>query len=63
MRRDLDVFSLVAGLFFLGVAAIWGFGGSVVDEDMRWQVPLLLVAIGVVGLVTALPRRRSRSED
>lgn len=63
MRKDLDVFSLVAGLFFLGVAAIWGFGGSAVDDDMQWQAPLLLVAIGVIGLLTAIPRRRSRSDD
>ncbi|MCA1692352.1 MAG: hypothetical protein ABR540_04460 [Acidimicrobiales bacterium] len=54
-RHDLDPLSLVAGVAFCGFALVAlldqgpGWGG-------RWLVPLLLVAVGVVGLLATRSR-------
>lgn len=54
-RHDVDALSLVAGVAFCGFALI-----SLLDQGPggggRWLVPLLLVAIGVVGLVATRSR-------
>ena len=64
VRNRIDVISLVAGLFFLGVAALWGFGGAVVSLTRGWPLPVLLVAVGAIGLVSAvLSSARRRGED
>jgi len=63
-RHDLDVFSLVAGLVFVVVAA-----GHLIDEangpdfDGRWVVPVVMVAIGVVGLASLVRGRDDRPTD
>ena len=51
-RHELDLFSLVAGVLFLVVAA-----AHVVDElyadldlDGRWVAPVVLVGLGAAGL-------------
>jgi hypothetical protein len=61
-RHDVDVLSLVFGLFFVGAAAIWGLAGDTVRAARGWPLPALLITVGVVGLLTALGSRRSRSE-
>jgi hypothetical protein len=61
-RHELDVLSLVLGLFFLGGALIWGLSDSSDDPAGSWPLPTLLIAVGVIGLVTSLVRRRGRSE-
>lgn len=61
-RHELDVFSLVAGLVFLAVAA-----GHLADEaggfdfDGRWVVPVAMVAIGIAGLASLAGKDRARS--
>jgi hypothetical protein len=59
-RHELDLFSLIAGLMFLVLAA-----GFVVDEavtdvnvDGRWVIPVLLVGIGVASLAGLVRGRR-----
>lgn len=58
-RHALDGVSLVAGLVFLLIAVL---GLTGIDwrlhVDVRWVLPVVLVAIGVVGLTVALGRRR-----
>lgn len=63
-RRGTDVVSLVAGLFFLGVAGIWGFSGHSFSFSGNWALPALLVGVGVIGLLTILVgSARRRHED
>jgi len=61
-RHSLDIVSLVFGLFFLGAAVVWGFGGGDVVRR-TWGIPTLLIAVGVIGLLAALPRLLSRDDD
>lgn len=65
-RHDTDVTSLVFGLLFLGIAAVW----LLVQQDVvSWPgasriFPVVLVAAGVIGLVSSLTRsRRSRRDE
>lgn len=53
-----DVVSLVAGLFFLAVAAIWGFSKRSMLSDGGWLLPILLLGVGVIGLVAAIVASR-----
>jgi uncharacterized membrane protein YbhN (UPF0104 family) len=57
-RHEVDVLSLVFGLFFLGAAAIWGISGDAVRALRGWPLPALLIAVGLVGLVTAVTTHR-----
>jgi len=55
-RHETDVTSLVFGLIFLGLAAMWPL---VHYDAIGWPglgvlAPLLLVAVGLVGLVTSI---------
>ena len=62
-RHELDVLSLVLGLFFVGSALIWGLSddpGNLVDS---WPLPTLLIVVGVVGLAASLIRRRGDLDD
>ena len=62
-RHEVDVLSLVAGLFFVGAALIWGLmddPGNVVES---WPLPTLLIVVGVVGLGASLVRRRGDQDD
>lgn len=63
-RHDTDVVSLVFGLLFLGVSAMW----PLVHFDvlglpgLEVAVPVMLVSIGLAGLLASLGRlRRDRS--
>jgi len=62
-RHDVDVLSLVFGLFFLGVAAIWGISTHAVHAVRGWPLPALLIAVGVAGLLTAVTARRLRADS
>lgn len=57
-RSRIDVISLVAGLFFLGVAAVWGFSGRTLTTDGNWMLPLLLLGVGLIGLIAAIVASR-----
>lgn len=59
-RHDVDVFSLVVGLFFLGVALIWGLADDPGSALEGWPLPTLLIAVGVAGLVTSVGGWRGR---
>jgi hypothetical protein len=57
-RHELDVFSLVAGLVFVAVAAGHLLDVAVgLDFDGRWIAPVVLVALGAAGLGGALRGR------
>ena len=62
-RHDLDVLSLVLGLFFIGSALIWGLSDNPGDVAESWPLPTLLIVVGIVGLVASLLRRRSEPDD
>jgi hypothetical protein len=62
-RHDLDVLSLVLGLFFIGSALIWGLSDNPGDVAESWPLPTLLIVVGIVGLVASLLRRRSDPDD
>lgn len=57
-HRGFDVISLVAGLFFLGAAAVWGFSRRSLVTDGSWLLPLLLLGVGVIGLIAAIVASR-----
>jgi uncharacterized membrane protein YbhN (UPF0104 family) len=60
-RHDVDILSLVFGLFFLGAAAIWGLSHDAIRAAGGWPLPTLLITVGVVGLMTALVGRGPRA--
>lgn len=60
-RHELDVVSLVFGLFFVGVAAIWGLTSDPGHAIRGWPLPVLLIAVGLVGLLSSLVGRRGRA--
>jgi hypothetical protein len=51
-RHDLDALSLMAGIFFVGVALL-GLVGAGTGEAAGWLWPALLIVVGVAGLVAA----------
>lgn len=59
-RHDLDPLALMAGLIFTawGVAAL--AGGF--DLPTGWSGPILLIAVGIVGLITSRPRQQLGSD-
>lgn len=59
-RHDLDPLALMAGLIFTawGVAAL--AGGF--DLPPGWSGPILLIAVGIVGLITSRPRQQLGSD-
>lgn len=62
-RHDTDIVSLVAGLLFLGIVGTWALDAAALLPGSRgWLLPLVLVAAGVAGLLSARPRRRQSGE-
>ena len=59
-RHEVDVFSLVAGLLFVGAALIWGLADDPGAALEGWPLPVLLIAVGVAGLLTSLGGWRGR---
>lgn len=51
--HPLNVSYLVVGLIFLGLAGSWALRESGVIDlgEVRWLLPLTLVAAGVIGLI------------
>ena len=62
-RHDLDVFSLIMGLFFVGAALIWGLSDDPGAAWDSWPLPVLLITVGAVGLLAALTRGRDPDGD
>ena len=57
-KHSSDIVSLVAGLIFLGVAGTWALGrADLLPGSRGWLLPVVLVAAGLAGLLSALPRR------
>jgi hypothetical protein len=61
-RHETDVTSLVFGLVFAGVVALWALvAGDALDlDDLGYLAPVLLIGAGVVGLVVSLTGSRRR---
>jgi hypothetical protein len=57
-RHEVDIASLVLGVFFVGVAAIWGLSNVADHPRHGWWFPVLLIAVGAVGLLGSLFSRR-----
>jgi len=58
-RHPIDTTSLVAGLLFLAVAGLAALRSLAdLDLDGGLVVPIVLIAIGLIGLAAALPRPR-----
>lgn len=58
-RHELDVFSLMAGLLFLGAALVWGLADDPGEALDGWPVPTVLILVGLAGLIASTVRRRS----
>ncbi len=56
-RHDLDVLSLMAGVFFAGVAVL-GLLDQGSGDAAGWLWPGLLILVGVVGLLATRVRHR-----
>jgi apolipoprotein N-acyltransferase len=63
-RHDLDVVSLVFGLFFAAVASWWGVNqlGNL-NIPLGWPLAAALLVAGLVGLIGALPRRAREDSE
>ena len=61
-RHEVDVLSLVAGLFFVGAALILGLADDPAGALEGWPLPVLLIVVGVAGLLTSLGGWRGRGE-
>jgi hypothetical protein len=58
-RHELDVFSLVSGLVFAAVAAVYLVAAATDSEVQgRWVIPLALIGLGIGGLVGSVVRAR-----
>ena len=55
-RHDLDLLSLMAGVGFVGLAAVWLLSEGA-GVAARWTWPALLILVGVVGLAAARQER------
>ena len=53
-RHELDVLSLVFGLFFVGAAAAWGLTGDRSVLARGWPLPTLLITVGTVGVLASI---------
>ncbi len=59
-KHELDIFSLVAGLIFVGAALLWGLADDPAKALEGWPAPTLLIVVGAIGLAASLLRRRRR---
>ncbi|HEX6874595.1 MAG TPA: hypothetical protein VF165_02965 [Nocardioidaceae bacterium] len=62
--HPLNAGYLVIGLIFLGLAASWALrqAGVIDFAEVRWLLPLTLVAAGLVGIVAMTVKGLSRRE-
>ena len=65
LTHSLNVSYLVIGLVFLGISGSWALRESGVIEldEIRWLLPLMLVAAGVVGLIAFAAKGLGRRGD
>ena len=58
--HPVNVGHLVMGVAFTGLAIIWALlmSDAVDGGDLRWLLPIPLVAAGIAGLVATAPRLR-----
>jgi hypothetical protein len=61
-RHDLDLISLVPGVLFTLIGLALLNGVDLLQVDLRWTVPALAVAAGVLILVQVV-RRAGDGED
>jgi hypothetical protein len=57
-RHEIDVFSLVMGLLFVGAALIFGVSDDPGGKLDGWPLPALLISVGAIGLIAAVTRHR-----
>ena len=64
-RHPLDLFSLLAGIVFLGIGLALMLTESTLDSDadLGWVVAVLLIGLGLAGALGSLVRRRPRAVD
>ncbi len=63
-RHELDLFSLIAGLAFVAVAAGHLLDVATdLDFDGRWVAPIVLVTLGLAGLAGILGSRPERAPE
>jgi hypothetical protein len=62
-RHDFDPTSLIAGLVFVVIGAVFSIA-AVTDTELgtRWVWPALLIGLGLAGLAASLPRSRPRDD-
>jgi hypothetical protein len=63
-KHSLDLTSLLAGLVFIGLAAVYLLAAATGNEvDSTWVLPIALVALGLAGLVGGITRAVRRDDD
>jgi hypothetical protein len=56
-RHPLDLFSLVAGLLFAVLGALFGLDQlDALDVDLRWIPAIVLLVLGAAGIIASLTR-------
>jgi hypothetical protein len=61
-RHPLDLFSLLAGMVFVGIGVVFLVDESAgLDLDVGWVLAALLVGLGLAGALGTLTRRRTPS--
>ncbi len=55
-RHDLDATSLIAGMLFIAIGALFLLDRiDALALDVRWIWPLLLIGLGIAGLASSRP--------
>lgn len=63
-RHTLDLFSLLAGILFVGLGFLFvADESSGLDVQPRWILASLLVGLGLAGIAGSLARTRSDDES
>lgn len=59
-KHDTDVISLIFGTLFVAAALLWGLADDVQLPARDWYLPVLLIAVGAVGLLSTRTRPRNQ---
>jgi hypothetical protein len=57
-KHDTDVVSVIFGTLFVAAALLWGLADDVQLPGRDWYLPVLLIAVGAVGLLSARTSRQ-----